>query len=240
MWTVVFVARLCSNTLQLFLTPCFLTLNPLNLFHLDSLHATQAVLLHGDYLLLNLNVTSLSLSFQLLGSIPGWTTPSFIKLFPHLHLCLPETPGFPLRSLIGPPQTPLWLTAECVAPGNLILEIFLFCMLLASWPHLVSWFYVPSTCLDSCLRYLAACFALVFSITTRCLHHPLSCFKLYIWNLFVIRFVIISSSSPLCTIRFISRTCQLCLQSVFCIGLPHFVSTAVSPVQAITMFHLDS
>ena len=55
--------------------------------------------------------------------------------------------------------------------------------------------------LDSCLGYLAARFALVFSITTHCHHHPLSCFKLYIWNLSVI----ISSSSPLCTIHFISR-----------------------------------
>ena len=96
-------------------------MNPLNLFHLDSLHATQTILLHGDYLLLNLNVTSLSVSFQLLGSIPGWTTPS-IKLFPHLCLCLPETPGFPLRSLIALPQTPLLVDSRVCSTWELDLE----------------------------------------------------------------------------------------------------------------------
>lgn len=72
--SVVFGAGLCSNTLQLFLTPCFFTLNPLNLFHLDSLHATQTVLLHGDYLLLNLNVTSLYL-FNFLAAFQGGPLP---------------------------------------------------------------------------------------------------------------------------------------------------------------------
>lgn len=66
------------------------------------------------------------------------------------------------------------LSVECSRTWSWSPFSFL-CIPLASWSHLISWFYVPSTCYDSCLRYLIVCFALVFSITTHCHHHPLSC-----------------------------------------------------------------